>query len=70
MIGSIGTPGVTPQLLYAHASDFNYVVGGRNGFCQGSYMCTGVAGYDGPTGLGSPHGLSGLGGPEPASAGR
>jgi Subtilase family len=58
MIGSVGTPGVTPQLLYAHAGDFNDVVGGSNGFCQGSYMCTGVAGYDGPTGLGSPNGVS------------
>ena len=58
MIGSVGTPGVTPPLLYAHAADFNDVVGGSNGFCQGSYMCTGVAGYDGPTGLGSPKGVS------------
>jgi subtilase family serine protease len=60
MIGSIGTLGVTPQLLYAHADDFNDVVGGSNGFCEGSYMCTGVVGYDGPTGLGSPNGLSGF----------
>jgi hypothetical protein len=58
MIGSVGTPGVTPPLLYAHAADLNDVVGGSNGFCQGSYMCTGVAGYDGPTGLGSPNGVS------------
>jgi len=58
MIGSVGTPGVTPQLLYAHAGDFNDVVGGSNGFCQDSYICTGVAGYDGPTGLGSPNGVS------------
>jgi len=34
------------------------VVGGSNGFCQDSYICTGVAGYDGPTGLGSPNGVS------------
>jgi hypothetical protein len=58
MIGSVGTPGVRPQLLYTHAADFNDVVGGSNGFCRGSYLCTGVAGYDGPTGLGSPNGVS------------
>jgi hypothetical protein len=60
MIGSVGTPGVRPQLLYTHAADFNDVVGGSNGFCRGSYLCTGVAGYDGPTGLGSPHGVNGF----------
>lgn len=58
MIGSVGTPGVTPQLLYSHAGDFNDVVGGSNGFCQHSYICTSVPGYDGPTGLGSPNGVS------------
>ncbi|HEX4688496.1 MAG TPA: S53 family peptidase [Nocardioides sp.] len=63
MIGSAGTPGVTPQLLYAHAGDFNDVVGGHNGFCQGSYICTGVEGYDGPTGLGTPQGVSAFGVP-------
>ncbi|MFL6034866.1 MAG: S8 family serine peptidase [Gaiellaceae bacterium] len=33
------------------------VVGGSNGLCGGSYLCTGVEGYDGPTGLGTPDGL-------------
>jgi subtilase family serine protease len=28
--------------------------------CGGDYLCTGVAGYDGPTGWGTPLGLSGL----------
>jgi hypothetical protein len=36
------------------------VVGGSNGSCGGSYLCTGVAGYDGPTGLGTPNGTSAL----------
>jgi subtilase family serine protease len=30
---------------------------GSNGFCGGSYLCTTVGGYDGPTGLGTPHGI-------------
>jgi hypothetical protein len=36
------------------------VVGGKNGNCGGSYLCTGVVGYDGPTGLGTPFGTSPL----------
>ena len=28
---------------------------GSNGSCGGSYLCTAKAGYDGPTGLGTPH---------------
>ena len=31
-------------------------VGGSNGSCSPAYLCTGVRGYDGPTGLGAPHG--------------
>jgi len=32
------------------------VTSGSNGSCGGSYLCTGVAGYDGPTGNGTPNG--------------
>jgi subtilase family serine protease len=32
------------------------VTSGSNGSCGGSYLCTAVAGYDGPTGNGSPRG--------------
>jgi len=34
------------------------VVGGSSGECGGSYLCTGVPGYDAPTGLGTPDGLA------------
>ncbi len=33
------------------------IVTGSNGGCGGTYLCTGLAGYDGPTGLGTPSGL-------------
>jgi Carboxypeptidase regulatory-like domain len=36
------------------------VVGGSNGTCSPAYLCAGVAGYDGPTGLGSPNGVRGF----------
>jgi subtilase family serine protease len=43
---------------YAHPTGLFDVVGGSNGSCGGSYLCTAVAGYDGPTGLGTPNGAT------------
>jgi subtilase family serine protease len=55
MLASIGVTGTyQPSLLYGLSDGFNDVVGGSNGYCLGSYLCTGVAGYDGPTGIGTP----------------
>lgn len=44
------------QSLYSSTSLFD-VVSGSNGTCGGSYLCTGVAGFDGPTGNGTPNGI-------------
>jgi subtilase family serine protease len=41
---------------YAHTSALNDVTSGTNGSCGGTYLCTAGAGYDGPTGLGTPNG--------------
>ena len=41
---------------YSHTSALYDVTSGSNGSCSGSYLCTGTAGYDGPTGLGTPNG--------------
>jgi subtilase family serine protease len=43
---------------YSHLSALYDVTSGSNGSCGGSYLCTAVAGYDGPTGLGTPHGVT------------
>jgi hypothetical protein len=51
--------------LYADTADLNDVIGGKNDVtwggtgsaCTVSYLCNGVAGYDGPTGLGTPNGV-------------
>jgi subtilase family serine protease len=43
------------NLPYSHPSLYD-VSGGSNGSCGGSYLCSAVAGYDGPTGLGTPNG--------------
>jgi hypothetical protein len=40
---------------YAHVSSLFDVTSGSNGSCGGFYPCTGGAGYDGPTGLGTPN---------------
>jgi subtilase family serine protease len=43
---------------YSHTGGLFDVVGGSNGACSPAYLCTAVAGYDGPTGLGTPNGVS------------
>jgi hypothetical protein len=43
---------------YAHTASLFDVTSGGNGSCGGSYLCTAVAGYDGPTGLGTPNGTT------------
>ncbi len=43
---------------YGHTGNFHDVTSGTNGSCSGSpsYFCNGVAGFDGPTGVGTPDG--------------
>lgn len=60
LIGGIyGNTGHTPtgaQTIYSNKSLLNDVTSGSNGSCGGTYFCTAGAGYDGPTGNGTPHG--------------
>jgi hypothetical protein len=53
------TPGASH--IYAHHHDLYDVTSGSNAIpgssCGGSYLCTAVKGYDGPTGWGTPHGI-------------
>ena len=46
--------------VYAHhtASNINDVTTGANGTCTPAYLCTGEVGYDGPTGWGTPNGVT------------
>ncbi|HKN51638.1 MAG TPA: S53 family peptidase [Amycolatopsis sp.] len=55
LAGNSVTSGSFP---YAHTSGLFDVTTGNNGSCGGSYLCTAKAGYDGPTGLGTPNGTS------------
>lgn len=52
-LAGTGLSNATP---YAHTSALFDVTSGSNGSCSGSYLCTAKAGYDGPTGLGTPNG--------------
>jgi subtilase family serine protease len=54
---SPGTP--ANALPYQNGSKQNLhdITTGANGVCGGSYLCTALAGYDGPTGLGTPSGV-------------
>jgi subtilase family serine protease len=44
------------SLPYAHTGSLHDVTSGSNGSCS-TTMCTGAAGYDGPTGAGTPNGI-------------
>jgi subtilase family serine protease len=43
---------------YSHTAALFDVTSGSNGSCGGSYLCTAGPGYDGPTGNGTPNGVS------------
>jgi subtilase family serine protease len=52
------TSGAANTLPYANTSALHDVLNGNNGSCGGSYLCTAMSGFDGPTGLGTPNGLA------------
>ncbi|MFG2305552.1 carboxypeptidase regulatory-like domain-containing protein [Actinacidiphila glaucinigra] len=52
-------PGTYPNAYpYAAGTGINDITTGSNGSCSPSYLCNGASGFDGPTGLGTPAGLS------------
>jgi subtilase family serine protease len=52
------SPGATyGSFPYSNPSLFYDITGGTNGSCRQTYLCTGVLGYDGPTGMGTPNGV-------------
>jgi hypothetical protein len=56
-----GTPaaGTYPSsYIYAHTSSLFDVTSGANGTCSPTYLCTAGTGYDGPTGWGTPDGVT------------
>ncbi len=68
--GALAVTGVldgnfSPAWLWQHAHALYDITAGSNGSCTTPYYCKGSAGYDGPSGLGTPNGdaLAGGGGP-------
>jgi len=63
VIALAGHPGRYPNAayLYAHPTGLYDITSGNNALgteCGGDYQCQAKPGYDGPTGLGTPHGLT------------
>jgi len=61
--GANDTPASYP---YADTAALFDITSGSNGSCGSSYLCTAKAGYDGPTGLGTPNGTGAFSAPAPA----
>jgi subtilase family serine protease len=51
-----GKTAIGSTFPYTHTSAFYDVTTGSNGSCSPAYLCTAQAGYDGPTGWGTPNG--------------
>jgi subtilase family serine protease len=61
MFALAGNAGATPaQDIYQHPGNFYDITSGNDGTCSPSYLCTAGTGYDGPTGIGTPNGITGL----------
>lgn len=63
IVGSVyalsgNTSGYPASYTWGHTSGLNDVTSGSNGTCTPSVWCTSGAGWDGPTGLGTPNGTS------------
>ncbi|MEA2922767.1 MAG: hypothetical protein QOF07_2732, partial [Bradyrhizobium sp.] len=54
------TAGYPASYTWTHASALNDVTTGSNGACPTTVWCTTGAGWDGPTGLGTPAGTTGF----------
>lgn len=55
---SLGVYGASLPYSLSTPSNLHDIAIGSNGSCAGSYLCTSLSGYDGPTGLGTPNGIA------------
>ncbi|MGX4735508.1 S53 family peptidase [Kitasatospora griseola] len=62
LAGTPSTGSYPSSFPYAHTGSLYDVTTGSNGSCSPSYLCTATTGYDGPTGLGTPHGTAAFAG--------
>ena len=59
LAGNSASAAYPASIPYANTSNLHDVTSGSNGSC-GTTMCAGAAGYDGPTGVGTPNGTGGF----------
>ena len=59
LAGNAGSASYPASIPYAHTSSLHDITSGSNGTCS-TTMCKGGAGYDGPTGVGTPNGTGGF----------
>jgi subtilase family serine protease len=57
LAGNSGSASYPSSIPYANRAGLHDVTAGSNGSC-GTVMCNAAAGYDGPTGVGTPNGIS------------
>ncbi|SEG87277.1 Kelch motif-containing protein [Actinacidiphila yanglinensis] len=58
LAGRAGSGDIPASYAYEQSGALNDVTEGSNGTCSPAYLCTAGAGYDGPTGLGTPNGVA------------
>ena len=56
ILAATGKGAIDNSWSYSHTGAFYDVTSGSNGSCSGKYLCTAMAGCDGPTGIGTPNG--------------
>ncbi len=64
LAGGIGARQSAAAVLYGHLRStrgaFHDIATGSNGSCAGQEICRASRGFDGPTGVGTPHGIAGF----------
>jgi hypothetical protein len=58
LAGTPSTGSYPVSYPYGHTASLFDVTSGSDGSCSPAYLCTGEAGYDGPTGFGTPDGIA------------
>jgi N-acetylneuraminic acid mutarotase len=58
LAGRAGSGDIPASYAYEQSDALNDVTQGANGTCSPAYLCTAGPGYDGPTGLGTPNGVT------------
>lgn len=60
LAGIVGADDYPNTYPYANSGALRDITSGANGECEPAYLCTAVAGFDGPTGWGTPNGVAGF----------